>query len=115
MRDVFEHIQHLERSLLKSEIRLSPQKLDRLLSDGFIEIGQSGRLYNKYDIIAELTGTPQSTAKFFDFDVRALSDTLILAGYKSTNKGRTVQRHSLWEKTGAHWQILYHEAEAANG
>ena len=115
MRDVFGHIENLERSLLKSEIRASTRILDQIFCDGFIELGKSGRLYNKQDIIAELTGAPQSSALFSDFDIRALSDTLILAGFSSTNNGRTVRRHSLWEKTGKDWRILYHESERENG
>ena len=115
MRDAFGHIKHLELSLLNSETRASRATLDQILADGFIEIGKSGRLYNKQDIIKELFGASQSTARFFDFDFRALSDTLILAVYNSTNEGVTVKRHSLWEKTGTDWQILYHEAEQYNG
>jgi hypothetical protein len=115
MSDRFEHIKYLELSLLNPEVRTVPEKLDQILSDDFIEIGQSGRLYNKRDIIDELEKAPPSTAIFFDFDIRALSDVLILATYKSTNATRTVQRYSLWEKTSGDWRILYHEAEVQDG
>ncbi|NNC37161.1 MAG: DUF4440 domain-containing protein [Acidimicrobiales bacterium] len=109
-----EQIQKLELLLLDPKIRQSANKLDQLLSDGFIEIGQSGRIYDKRDIISALADDPHTDAKFSNFDIRALSETLILASYTSRNK-TTIQRHSLWEKHGLAWRILYHEAEAKNG
>ena len=114
MSDVSEQIQYLELLLLNPSVRSSPTKLDDLLCDDFIEIGQSGTIYSKADIISALKIDPHTNAQFSNFDIRPLSENLILAQYTSRNK-TTVQRYSLWEKRGGAWRILYHETEVKNG
>ena len=44
-------IYKLELSHLNPDIRHSVKELENLLADGFIEIGSSGRVYNKKDIL----------------------------------------------------------------
>ena len=44
-------IQQLELSLLNPEIRKSRSVLDSLITDEFLEIGASGNVYNKDDIL----------------------------------------------------------------
>lgn len=109
-----EHIRQLELLLLDPKTRQSAGKLDNMLCDGFIEIGQSGTIYNKADVIIALTEDPLTEAGLSNFDIRVLSKTLILASYTSKGEAR-VRRHSLWEKHGQTWRILYHEAEKTGG
>jgi len=114
MGEMFEQIKALELLLLDSKVRKSPNRLDDLICDEFIEIGQSGTLYNKADIIRALNEDPYTNAEFSDFDIQTLSAGLILANYISRNQ-TTIKRHSLWEKQAGKWRILYHEAETPHG
>lgn len=41
------HLRELEERLLQTDVRKSPEELDQLLADDFVEIGSSGRLFNK--------------------------------------------------------------------
>lgn len=107
-------IRYLEMLLLDPSVRNSPTQLDDLLCDEFIEIGQSGTIYSKDDIINALSKDPHTKAKFSNFDIQSLSENLILAKYTSRNV-RVVQRFSLWERRGGSWQMLYHEVETDNG
>ena len=107
-------IRYLEMLLLDLNVRNSPTRLADLLCDDFIEIGQSGTIYNKMDIINTLSEDPHTDAQFSNFDIQALSENLILAKYTSTNVGN-VQRTSLWERRDSVWRMLYHEAEMKNG
>ena len=107
-----------ERDLLSAAQRSSRKYLNAILADEFIEIGQSGRLYDKASIIAALLASPQTHASMADLSVKRLSQDLILASYKTVNPMRRthpVCRHSLWQKLGEKWQLLYHEAEIFNG
>lgn len=114
LNEIGTQIRYLEMLLLDPSVRNSTTKLADLLCDEFVEIGQSGTIYNKPDIINALGQDPHFEAVFSDFDVQALSENLILAKYTSINV-TTVQRYSLWEKRGAAWRMLYHEAETPNG
>jgi len=107
-----------ERDLLITAKRSSRKYLNTVLADGFIEIGQSGQLYDKASIIATLLASPQTQAAMADLSVRKLTEVFILASYKTSNPLRNVYpicRHSLWQKLEGGWQLLYHEAEADNG
>ena len=57
-------IRYLEMLLLDPNVRNSPTKVDDLLCDEFIEIGQSGTIYNKDDIINALSEDPHTNAEF---------------------------------------------------
>jgi len=114
MSETFEQIKALELLLLDPKTRKSPNRLDDLICDEFIELGQSGTLYDKADIISALNDDPYTNAVFSDFDIQTLSPNLMLVNYISRNK-TTIKRHSLWEKQAGKWRILYHEAETPHG
>ena len=49
-------IKSLEVELLHPEVRKSKERLNELLADDFFEIGESGKNYNKQDILNDITG-----------------------------------------------------------
>jgi hypothetical protein len=62
-------IRGFEEQLLQPGIRTSPERLAALLADEFIEIGSSGRVYNKQQTIDLLRqeggqGTPPTVCDF---------------------------------------------------
>lgn len=116
--DPIAFVAQVERDLLSTAKRSSKKHLNAVLADGFIEIGQSGQIYDKASIITALLASPQTQASISDLAVRRLSEDYILASYKTLNarrNSRPVCRHSLWQKLGDKWQLLYHEAEIHNG
>ena len=101
----------LEQDLLTPMLRKSKKRLRSILANGFIEIGQSGTIYDKQSIIAALGAEPDKTITFTQMKLRRLSNHLALVSYKTKSQGGAfVQRYSLWEETRNHWQLIFHEA-----
>jgi hypothetical protein len=104
-----ELIRGLEEQLLRPEVRTSPERVAALLADEFIEIGSSGRVYNKQQIIdllrREQWRGPQATLR--DFSARWLSVDLMLATYNIV-ESQTI-RSSIWKWTDGRWQMVFHQ------
>ena len=62
MNNLSDLIKNLETELLQPEVRKSKERLNELLADDFYEIGESGKQYNKQDILNDLPN--QSEVKF---------------------------------------------------
>ena len=67
----------MEQELLTPEVRASPDTLDALLADEFIEFGSSGMSYDKRAIIAALADSVKGeTLSLQDYKLIAHSDAL---------------------------------------
>lgn len=109
-------VKALEEKLLSIEVRRSKAALESLLADDFIEIGRSGRAYNKAQVIeALLRGSASLAPTFSEFKVHMLADGLFLATYFSVNKVNNLasRRSSIWRKTGNSWQMVFHQGTPA--
>jgi hypothetical protein len=109
-----EHIYTLEQALLQPEVRRSAARLDDLLADGFREIGSSGRMFTRADILEALPA--ESGAAVFsmsDFEIVQLSADVVLATYTVTKTvdARTTRslRSSIWQRSAGGWRILFHQ------
>ena len=110
----------LELELLSAQSRSSAHRLDELLDDEFSEIGQSGKLYNKQEIIEALLReqklAPVLSRQVKGLHLRELSEDLILLTYfckvhdLTTNmKLRMSRRSSIWRRSGNSWKLLFHQ------
>lgn len=119
---VAEKILALEKLLLKPEVRKSSAKLEELISEDFMEIGVSGQIYGKAEVVSSL---PQEVEREFsdpvDFDVTILPDNLILATYRldeiNTNKAGESKmsfRSSVWKVDEGRYKLIFHQGFAAN-
>lgn len=111
--DALDFVLQAERDLLTTAKRASITYLGEVLADDFIEIGQSGTLYDKQDIIAALIASPKTKAHITDLTAKRVTQAFILVHYKTTDLSvstRPINRHSLWQLTGKKWRLLYHEA-----
>ena len=107
-----EHIRRLEEQLLKPEVRTSPEKLGLLLTDDFLEIGSSGRTYDKKQIIATLQGESEFGYSLQDFQVKQLSPDTALATYRLETRQEakvTSLRSSIWVRGESGWQLMFHQ------
>ena len=104
----------LERQLIDPAVRTDVAQLRTLLAPTFVEIGQSGRRYDRDAIIDALQHeTPAESATVEQFEARPLSDNLALVIYRTTvvRDGQTThaQRSSIWYRTDGSWAMLYHQ------
>lgn len=104
-------IRELEMTLLRPETRGSPSELNRLLADGFVEFGSSGRVFTKAQVIAALDADPTSPEMpvLDDFQTRELAPDVVLATYRC---GRSL-RSSIWTHDGTSWRIVFHQGTPA--
>ncbi|MEN6391241.1 MAG: nuclear transport factor 2 family protein, partial [Syntrophomonas sp.] len=59
----------LEEMFLQTDLRKSPQELSELLAHDFIEIGSSGRTYDKQETIAALMTSSLVESRISDFEL----------------------------------------------
>ncbi len=110
----------LELELLSAQSRSSARRLDELLDEDFSEIGQSGKLYNKQEIIGAMLREQQLgsvlSRQVKDLHSRELSEDLLLLTYFCEVHDITVgiklrmsRRSSIWRKSGDSWKLLFHQ------
>lgn len=113
--DLLNHLKELEFNLLLNETRNSPDKLDKLIADEFLEFGSSGIIWSKQSIINLLKESPPIKITASDFKLKRLADDVALLTYKShrdkTNKYSEVDvlRSSIWKFFGDDWKIIFHQ------
>jgi hypothetical protein len=110
-----------ERALLTPAVRTCAAALDRLLDPEFTEIGRSGRLWTRAEILAELpalaaAGTairdasgPAAPVRDAEMTGRRLADDLVLLTFITEVPGRRARRTSLWRRSGGTWRVLHHQ------
>ncbi len=109
-------LESLERELHSIQVRKSARAAD-LLADDFVEVGQSGRCYNKDQILATLAAEPSSEIFSEKYQVKRLGADVALVTYRSyRNTGDdSVLRSSIWCKRNTHWQLVYHQGTPSRG
>ncbi|GHB49285.1 hypothetical protein GCM10007094_43140 [Pseudovibrio japonicus] len=99
----------LEYELLDPAIRGSRQELEQLLHPDFIEIGASGRVYDRLEIVEALLVDaddypPRTIA---DFQLRKLSENLVQVFYRIIEND--TRRTSIWKLGSGQWSMIYHQ------
>lgn len=105
-----EHLRELEESLLKPEIRTSPEALSNLLTDDFFEFGSSGTVWHKRDGMGP-GGFGEVKMVLSQFDLHQLSDDKVLTTYRIYNEetGQHTLRSSIWTYKDGRWQMFFHQ------
>ncbi len=110
-----ETIKKLEKSLQVPDFRKNPVKLSHLIADEFIEIGKSGKVWNKSDLIEVLINETSTEITMTDFSLSPLSENLMLVIYtaiQSTKDGSPdvkSKRSSIWKLFDNDWKIIFHQ------
>jgi hypothetical protein len=111
------HLLELETRLANPKVRKSPQELDRLLADSFVEFGSFGKIYDKQAIKEELGAEQEIRIAMSDFRIRALSSQIVLATYSAEVREikNSVESHfislrsSIWQLLDGEWQMVFHQ------
>lgn len=120
MKALYDELVHLERELHLQETRGNRQRMYNLLHCEFEEIGRSGIIYNRQQIIDEFQDKNLPPIHSDQFSMLELSDQAVLLKYFSAHKGkqgnlhRATWRTSLWLKTQQGWQIRFHQGTPAS-
>lgn len=117
--EIYQLLTELERSLHRLETRQDRNQLEQLLHPRFKEIGRSGKWYDRQQVIDALAGSNDFTEIQADnFNFLPIGSHSVLLTYKSAHLNKQGQltantrRSSLWTKSSAGWQLLFHQGTA---
>jgi hypothetical protein len=113
---LIDELKTLELELHKTETRRSRERMEALLHPEFAEIGRSGKMYSRAEILNEFGADkvlPAIQAR--NFDLALLAERIALLTYVSSHldeKGtphRHTLRSSVWVRTSLGWQMRFHQ------
>jgi len=115
--ELVQHIVELETCLHQPALRRDQQILEHLLHGEFAEIGRSGQLYNRSEVVDALLGeTEQVKIEAENFALSKISEDQVILIYQSFElrqdnvKVRRTLRSSIWQRSEPHgWQIRFHQ------
>lgn len=105
----------LESRLIDAEVRQSRAELETLLAPDFREIGTSGRLTTRAQVLASLATPGQVAFEIENLECLPLGDRAVLVTYRATARrtdtGQTSRsaRTTVWTLTDAGWQAVFHQ------
>lgn len=103
-----EQVIALERQLLEDETRADPAAVAALLHPQWSEIGQSGRLWSREEMLDEMGPLTEAVTLDTIACMPAGPDTMLLTWRAVRDTGTTL-RSSLWVKSAGHWRQLFHQ------
>ena len=104
-----EEILALEQRLLDPAVRRDAAALAALLDPDFTEIGQSGRLWDRAAVLADLPAETEAdfSRTVTEFALREVAPGIALASYRIPESA--TRRSSLWRRSEAGWRLLFHQ------
>jgi hypothetical protein len=107
---------HQEKRLLQQETRKSVKEINSMLADTFFEIGSSGRVFNKQQIIEGLQTESPSIYKLENFKTFDLAPDVVLVTYRVSRLNDLLEqapahslRSSIWKFIDGQWQMVFHQ------
>lgn len=111
--EIKEKLRIMEQKLLQPDIRKSVEDLTLMIADAFIELGSSGRTYDKQQMIDVLPTLPIIKMTIMDFEAKLLAKEVVLTIYRLAKHGNeTIEyslRSSIWLLRDDKWQIVFHQ------
>jgi len=101
-----------EQDLLRPEVRRSADRAGALLHPGFTEVGASGRLWSRAEILAAMAGELSlqgEVVQVRDLHGQRVADDVVHLTYVTDVAGRVARRSSVWRRTGDGWRLWFHQ------
>lgn len=101
----------LEKSLFKYEFMSDREYLSKIIDDKYIELGKSGRKFDKNDVIKELTNLRENRKiTIYNFECERIDRNIYLVHYITKNKDDNIYRTSIWKIENDEIKIVFHQA-----
>jgi len=108
--DRYAAVRTAELALLDEAVRRDRVRVGELLHPDFVEIGRSGRLWTKDDIVAALAAEQGRVAPDADeWSFREVGPALILVTYRITTPAGGSRHSSLWDVGGTTPVLRFHQ------
>lgn len=104
-----------EMRLLEPAVRSSRDLVEELLDPDFVEVGSSGRRWNRQGMLDDLPTMPgahvDQQIKVTGMRGVSLAPGLVHLMYETVLAGRRARRCSLWrkDKSTEEWRLFYHQ------
>ncbi|TFB83648.1 DUF4440 domain-containing protein [Cryobacterium algoricola] len=100
-----------EEALLSPDVRGDADRVGALLASDFYEIGQSGRRFNRVEILRSLRNNSDQDGdvRVSEREARLIADSVVLLSYRVDFFGRSSRRSALWSITGGEARCLFHQ------
>jgi hypothetical protein len=104
-----------ELTLLRPAVRRDPNRVAALLTEDFFEIGASGRVWTRDEILDSLVSEAYSAPVIEDFACQQLVKDVVLVTYRAmrsdeeTGQRSVTLRSSIWMKKPGKWQMRFHQ------
>jgi ribonuclease HI len=95
----------LELRLLDPATRRSPQDVAALLHPDFLEVGASGRSWDRESMIAALRADPGSGTRVTGLTVHLIAPDVALVTYRTERAARA----SLWLRDREGWRVRFNQ------
>ena len=123
-RGVLALVLRLERELLGPETRGDAARMHSLLAEEFCEVGSSGRVFGREEIVALLQKEPAGRFLMEDAVAAFVAESVILVTYRAVRVSEREQgagesraeslRSSLWVLREGRWRMLFHQGTLAS-
>lgn len=108
--DQVDLIIQLEKDLLTDIVRNDVTKLNLLISDSFKEIGSTGSIYSKQDLIEKLPGSIIGYVEASGWSAEFLSEGICMVNFKINKDNKTSLRTSIWSLEDESWKLRFHQS-----
>lgn len=100
-----------ELALLSPSVRRCPAEVEQLLDHEFREIGSSGRVWSRAELVAALAqeADNESAIGAVEMAGEIVGPDLVLLSYTSAGRGSRTRRTSLWRRSDGGWRLLHHQ------
>jgi hypothetical protein len=112
----------LEVEMHQPQVRADRARMEQLLHPDFLEIGRSGTIYTRADVLNEFAQQPPAYNVWSqDFAVTRIAPKLAMLLYRSAHiddaesLDRHTMRSSIWESTEQGWQVRFHQGTPCEG
>ena len=106
-----EKILKLEKSLFKYEFMSNKEYLNNIIDNDYKELGKSGRLFNKQDVINELSKLKTDRdIVIYNYKCSKINENIWIVNYITLSNNVTIYRTSIWKKEKDIVKILFHQA-----
>ena len=102
-----ENILELEKSLFKYDYMSNKEYLNNIIADNYEELGKSGILFNKDDVVNYLLSQQRDRdIEMYNFSGEELMPNLWIVHYITLSDNKKIYRTSIWK----HNKIIFHQA-----
>lgn len=109
--DDVEAVVALEREVQTPQCRHDRARLAALLAEDVEEVGASGRVWSRAELIELMVGEEPDAAPIVmrDLTGRVISEGVVLVRWDSLRDGRRARRSSLWRREPSWWRLVHHQ------